>query len=239
MWNNKKISVILPAFNEEGNIAKAIEDFALPFVDEIIVVDNNSTDSTASEVLKTNKAILLQEKKQGYGFALRAGYSLASGDYLITAEPDGTFLGRDILKLLAYSEDCEVIFGTRTNKRLVWEGANMDFLLLAGNWLVAKLIEILFNTPTLSDVGCTMKFIKKEAFLKIKDKFKVGGSHFSAEFMLIVITSRLSFIEIPVNYKSRIGTSKITGSKIKTVYVALRMISLILEFRIRSFFKKI
>jgi len=239
MWNNKKISIILPAFNEEDNIAKAIEDFSLPFVDEIIVVDNNSTDRTASEVSKTNKAILFQGKKQGYGFALQAGYNLATGDYLITAEPDGTFLGRDILKLLAYSEDSEVIFGTRTNKRLVWEGANMDFLLLVGNWLVAKLIEILFNTTTLSDVGCTMKFIKKEALLKIKDKFMVGGSYFSAEFMLVVITSHLSFIEIPVNYKPRIGTSKITGSKMKTIYVAFRMIGLIFTFWIRKFFGKL
>lgn len=237
MWNNKKVSVILPAFNEEENIAKAIEDFSLPFVDEIIVIDNNSIDRTVQEVLKTGKAILFNEKRQGYGFALQAGYNIATGDYLISAEPDGTFLGRDILKLLAYTEDCEVIFGTRTNKRLVWEGANMDFLLLVGNWLVAKLIEFLFNTSTLSDVGCTMKLIKKEALLKIKDKFRVGGSYFSAEFMLLVITNRLNFIEIPVNYKARVGKSKITGRKIGALKVGLRMCGLILKYRLMTIFK--
>ncbi len=237
MWNNKKVSVILPAFNEEENIAKAIEDFSLPIVDEIIVIDNNSTDGTVQEVLKTQKAILFHEKRQGYGFTLQAGYNMATGDYLITAEPDGTFLGKDILKLLAYSEDFEVVFGTRTNKSLVWEGANMHFLLLAGNWAVAKLMEFMFNTATLSDVGCTMKLIRREALLKIKDQFTVGGDHFSPEVMLLAIINKLSFIEIPVNYKSRVGTSKITGNIMRAIGVGLKMICLILKYRFKTLFR--
>lgn len=237
MWNGKKVSVVFPAFNEEENIYNAIRDFSLSIVDEIIVVDNNSTDNTIGEASKTN-AVIVKEEKRGYGFALRKGYEVASGDYIITAEPDNTFSGKDILKLLAYADDVEIVLGTRTNKTLVWEGANMQFFLLAGNWLVAKLMEFLFNTSVLSDVGCTMKLIQREALLKIGEQFTVGGNHFSPEIMLLAITNKLSLIEIPVNYKSRIGTSKITGNMIKTIEVALKMIYLIFKYRLKTLFPK-
>ena len=58
------------------------------------------------------------------------------------AEPDGTFLPRDIVKLLAYSDDCDAVFGTRTTRELIWRGANMGAFLKWGNWAVAKLVEV-------------------------------------------------------------------------------------------------
>ncbi len=78
------------------------------------------------------------------------------------AEPDGTFLPEDILKLLVYSAECDVVFGTRTTRELIWAGANMARFLRWGNWAVAKLIEALFNTSHLSDVGCTYKLLRRE-----------------------------------------------------------------------------
>ncbi len=77
------------------------------------------------------------------------------------AEPDGTFLPEDILKLLVYSNECDAVFGTRTTRELIWRGANMARLLRWGNWAVAKLIEALFNTSHLSDVGCTYKLLRR------------------------------------------------------------------------------
>ena len=78
------------------------------------------------------------------------------------AEPDGTFLPEDILKLLVYSSECDVVFGTRTTRELIWDGANMVRFLRWGNWAVAKLIEALYNTSHLSDVGCTYRLLRAE-----------------------------------------------------------------------------
>ncbi len=92
MFKNKKVSLILPAYNEEKNIGKALKDFlATDIFEEIIVIDNNSTDRTAV-VAKNYGVKLLKELNQGYGFALRRGLSEATGDYIFLCEPDGTFL---------------------------------------------------------------------------------------------------------------------------------------------------
>ncbi len=73
------------------------------------------------------------------------------------AEPDGTFLPEDISKLLVYSDECDAVFGTRTTRELIWHGANMNWFLRWGNWGVAKMVEFLFNTTHLSDVGCSYR----------------------------------------------------------------------------------
>ncbi len=90
------------------------------------------------------------------------------------AEPDGTFLAEDILKLLVYSGECDVVFGTRTTRELIWDGANMAALLRWGNWAVAKLIEALYNTSHLSDVGCTYRLLRAETAKTVADAMTVG-----------------------------------------------------------------
>lgn len=234
MWREKKVSVIFPTYNEKESLYSAITDFfASGYVDEVIVVNNNAVSGTDEEVKKT-PAKLIYEKRQGYGFAIRRGFREAAGDIVIISEPDGTFEGKDVVKLLAYSDDFPVVFGTRTTSILIWSGANMGWLLRAGNILVAKLIEFLFDTTTLTDVGCTMKLLKKEIIKQIEGQFSVGGSHFGPELMLLVIINGVRFIEIPVNYKKRIGISSVTGNKIVAFFLGFRMVGLILEYRIRT-----
>ncbi len=232
MWNKKRVSIVFPAYNEEKGIRKAIEEFfGTGIVDEIIAVDNNSKDNTKQEIQKT-KAKYVLERKQGYGHALRRGLSEASGDYIITAEPDGTFVAKDIKKLLLYSDDFDVVLGTRTSKSLIWDNAKMDWFLRIGNEFIAKLLEYAFNGPSLTDVGCTLKLIKKNALKKIIPKFTIGGSQFSPEFMILVIKNKLKCVEIPVNYKERIGASKITSNFWKSLKLGIEMINLIIGYKL-------
>ncbi|MBI3099413.1 MAG: glycosyltransferase family 2 protein [Planctomycetes bacterium] len=233
MWNGKKVSVVFPAYNEEENIVQAVDDFhATGLVDEIIVVDNNSKDRTAELVRQNGKARLVLETTQGYGAALRRGLREATGDFVILSEPDGTFLGRDVIKLLSYTDDFDMVLGTRTTKELIWEQANMGWAIRVGNWAVAKMMEFLFDTPGLTDCGCTMRLVKRAALERFRERLTVNASHFLPEMVILAHRAGVSFIEIPVNYKDRRGVSKITGRFGGLVKTALNMIRIILRYRI-------
>jgi glycosyltransferase involved in cell wall biosynthesis len=233
VYGSKTVSVVLPAYNEEQYIRPAVEDFLIPeIVDEIIVVDNNSRDRTAEEARQSG-ARVVSESRQGYGYALQRGLKEAQGDIVITAEPDGTFLGRDVLKLLAYADDFDMVCGTRTTRELVWEQANMGWFLRLGNWAVAKLIQFLYGGPSLSDCGCTLRLTHKAALQQIQDDLTVGGSHFLPQMVILGLQRRLKIIEIPVNYRGRIGESKITGSLKGTLRTGFGIIGLILKYRLR------
>src|SRR3989344_3355047 len=125
MWEKNRISVILPTYNEKDSIRSVINKFeSLGFVDEILVVNNNAVAGTSEEVKKTS-ATEIFEKTQGYGAAILRGLREAKGDYVVICEPDATFEPRDILKLLAYSDNYDCILGSRTNREFIWGGANM------------------------------------------------------------------------------------------------------------------
>ena len=233
MYQSKTVSVIFPAFNEEQYIRAAVDDFFLPgVVDELIVVDNNSRDGTVREAQLT-KARIVHEPAQGYGYALRRGLREATGDIVIMAEPDGTFVGRDVLKLLAYAENFDMVCGTRTTRELIWEQANMGWFLRVGNLAVAKLLQMLYDAPSLTDCGCTLRLIHRHALARILGDLTVGGSHFLPEMVIAALTRGLKIIEVPVNYRGRIGDSKITGNFSGTLRTGTSMIRLILARRLR------
>ncbi|MBV9580791.1 MAG: glycosyltransferase family 2 protein [Chloroflexi bacterium] len=232
MWQGHRVSVVFPAFDEEASIADAVVDFgALPAVDEVLVVDNNSRDATAARATAAG-ARVVRETRQGYGNALRRGLAEARGEYVVLAEPDGTFMGKDVLKLLAYADDFDLVLGTRTTRELIWHGANMGWQLRWGNWVVAKLLQVLFGGPSLSDCGCTLRLIRRSAADSLLPRFTVGGSHFLPEMVCLALLKRLRLVEVPVNYRVRVGESKITGSLATTFRVGARMIGLIVRYRV-------
>jgi glycosyltransferase involved in cell wall biosynthesis len=235
MHGSKSVSVVLPAYNEEGYIRPAVDDFFVAnVVDEVIVVNNNSRDRTAAEAEQT-RARVVHETRQGYGYALQRGIREATGDIVILAEPDGTFLGRDVLKLLAYADDFDMVCGTRTTRELVWDQANMGWFLRMGNWTVAKMIQFLYGGPSLSDCGCTLRLTHRAALDRIRDHLTVGGSHFLPEMVILALKQRLKVIEVPVNYRGRVGESKITGNLKGTLKTGFRMIGIIIKYRFISF----
>lgn len=235
MWNNKTVSVILPTYNEADSIRKCINDFeALGFIDRIIVINNNAAKGTSEEVAKTG-AIEIHEPVQGYGAAIQRGFKEAGTDLIFVCEPDDTFVAKDAYKFLPYIDDVDVVFGSRTVKTFIWDGANMGLFLRWGNWAVAKLMELLYNTNSLSDVGCTFRLIKAEALKKIEGSFRIKTNFFGPEMMLVSKHTGLTFIQIPINYKSRIGESSVTGDFWKAFKLGLQMIWLILTFRFRGY----
>jgi glycosyltransferase involved in cell wall biosynthesis len=233
VYGARTVSIVLPAYNEEKYIRAAVDDFfSTGLVDEVVVVDNNSRDGTAEEARRT-RARLVTETAQGYGHALRRGLREASGDLIIMAEPDGTFIGRDVVKLLAYADDFDMVCGTRTTRELIWEQANMGWFLRVGNWTVAKMVQFLYDGPSLSDCGCTLRLTRREALARIQEDLTVGGSHFLPQMVIAGLRRGLKIIEVPVNYRGRVGESKITGTLRGTLRTGFRMIALIVGSRFR------
>lgn len=235
MYLGKKVSVVMPAYNEEKSISSVVNGFLdNDYVDEVVVANNNSIDQTEKRAKRAGAKVVL-EKRQGYGYACQRALKEASGDYIILVESDGTFSPSDVVKLLAYSDNFDVVLGTRTSRELIWDGANMGIFLKWGNWFMGKLIEVVYNGPSLTDAGCTFRLIKKDAYKKINSKFTVGASHFSPEMIILIIKNNIRMIEIPVNYRPRVGESKITGKgKWKAFILGLVMIKYILMNKLKA-----
>lgn len=232
MYKQKKVSVVLGTYNEEKTIRSIIEGFFnTGVVDEVIVVDNNALGNTKAEVEKT-KAVRVEEKRQGYGFSFMKGLAVASGDLVVLCEPDGTFEPNDIHKFLMYSDDFPVVFGTRTSRAAIFSGAFMPFPVRFANWLWAKIIEVLYNGPVLTDVGCTYKLFNRETVDRLKTYFhlSVGDGTFSPELMIWTIKKEKKVIEIPVLYKERVGQSGYTGNVWKAGKLGIRMLPTIIRY---------
>lgn len=232
MYRGQKVTVILPTYNERDSIRRVIQEFeALGVVDEILVVNNNAAAGTSEEVALTS-AREIAEPIQGYGSAICRGFREATGDLIAVCEPDDTFVAPDLHKFLAFSDDVDIVYGSRTVSTFIWERANMGRFLKWGNWFVAKLIEVLFNTNYLSDVGCTFRLIRRPALDALLPTFVVRSNYFGPEMMIRGYLAGLTCVQIPVNYRERIGVSSVTGQLSRAIVLGLQMIVLIVAMRL-------
>jgi glycosyltransferase involved in cell wall biosynthesis len=225
---------VLPTYNEKDSIADCIRRFeAIPEVDKVVVINNNAAPGTSEEVATTG-AVEIVETTQGYGAAIKRGLREAGTDLVAVCEPDGTFNPEDLRKLLAFLPECDIVIGSRTVSNFIWDGANMGWFLQWGNWAVAKLIELLYNTSYLSDVGCTFRVMTREQAQKILDRSTLDGSAYGLEMLLISVIAKARMVQVPVNYHPRVGVSSVTGEIGKTISLGLEMIALTLKMRLRA-----
>ena len=234
MWNGKTLAVILPTYNEKDSIAEVIRGFAeLSFVDDILVINNNAAAGTSEEVA-TTMAREIVETRQGYGAAIRRGLREVDADLVCVCEPDGTFSPDDLHKLPPFTLECGFVVGSRTVSNFIWDGANMGFGLQWGNWAVAKMIELLYNSSYLSDVGCTFRVLSRQCVDDISPFLTDDGSSFGLEMLLVALLRQTRLVQVPVNYHPRVGHSSITGHLSKTVVLGLQMIRMVLTMRARA-----
>ena len=230
MWKGKTVSVVFSTYREKASIRSSIEDFFnTGLVDEIVVVNNNAEPGTDDEVKKT-RARLVYETKQGYGYGYQRGIQEAKGDYIILSEPDGTYAGGDVEKLLVYGKEFPVVVGSRNNQSTIFEVAAMGFLRKWANLLVAKVIELLFNTNALTEVGCTYKLFRRDILKELEPYWHTRNALFATELLLLVISKRIPFIEIPIVFRERVGTSSLTAHWYNLVKWGLHILFFILSF---------
>lgn len=233
MWKGKTISVVISTYQEKTSIRKVVDDyFATGFVDEVVVVNNNAEPGTDEEVKKT-KARLVYEKKQGYGHGYQRGIIEAKGDYIFLTEADDTYLASDLERFLVYARDFPVVVGTRTNQSAILEGAAMGLLRKLANVFEAKVIEVLFATNSLTEIGCTCKLFRRDILEELSPQWRVTNALFATELLLLTIVNRIKFIEIPITFGERAGVSGHTARWYHLVKWGLHILFFILSFWIR------
>lgn len=245
MYQNKRVSVVMPAFNEAEGIVTTVREFTThPWVDEVIVADNNSSDGTAQHAIAAG-ARVVKEPRQGYGYACRTALANATGELIVLTESDNSFYAEDLGILLAYVDHFDMVKGARSNRHLIEEGADWTFPLMLGNWLVAKYMQLLYlGINALEDVnqrevGGTYRVIRRNALESILPDLSEGKSAFLPDMTTLALRRGFKIIEVPVRYRRRLGTSKITGNRLKAALLALRMSVIISRNRFKRLPKRV
>ncbi len=205
-----KLSVVIPALNEESGIKATIEQIpiraleAMGFSVEIIVSDNGSTDKTA-EISRKAGATVVHQPLQGYGNAYRAGFEYASGDIIATGDADMTYPFDMLPELLKEMKKNEYDF-VSTDRLGTLDSGVMTFFHVFGNWMLSTATRILFNWP-FSDSQSGM-WIFKRTILKHLDLYS-EGMPFSQELKIEAYRKGFKCGEFPIEYRARIGEVKL------------------------------
>lgn len=224
----KIIDVIIPAYNEEDAIAHVI--YALPksLLRNIIVVCNSCTDKTASVAEKAG-ALVLHESKKGYGWACLKGIDYCSAnppDILVFLDGDYSDYPEEILQLVdpIIHSEVDVVIGSRTKGKI--EKGALPIHQRWGNKLATTLIRLIYKEQ-FSDLG-PFRAIKFKRLLELNMTDKTYG--WTIEMQIKVIQHNISWLEIPVNYRQRIGKSKVSGTFKGSILAGYRIIYTIFKY---------
>lgn len=203
MRHNLRLSLVIPCYNEEDGVREVIGRCPKD-LDEIVVVDNNCTDRTA-EVARSLGALVVSEKRPGYGAAYKAGMKAATGDLIITLDGDGTYPPEAIPELVDTLVERRWDFLSACRFPLSDPRA-MGFTNRLGNWVLTATAMVLFLRP-IRDSQSGMWVFRRA----ILDRMRVtsDGMPFSQEIKLEAIQRGFRFGESHIAYGARIGEVKL------------------------------
>ena len=219
----KNLTIMIPCYNEEKGVPQVIKSIPkdklkkLGYSVDILVIDNNSKDST-TKVAKKAGARVLFEPKQGKGNAIKTGFKNLNGaDYVVMLDGDDTYKSQEILRLLEPLENnfCDVVIGSRLNGKMV--NGSMTLFNRTGNWFFSFLVRTFYH-GNVTDV-CTGYFAWKRPVVNKLSKY-LESDGFSVEMEMLTKMARLkySIYAVPITYEDRAGTSSLNpvldGSKI-------------------------
>ncbi|HZJ35564.1 MAG TPA: glycosyltransferase family 2 protein [Gillisia sp.] len=223
------IKVIIPAFNEEASIGKVISEIP-DLVSEIIVVSNNSSDQT-EVVAKTAGATVLREPQKGYGYACLKGLEYIASqeikpDIVVFLDGDYSDFPQELNQIIEpiIKSNIDLVIGSRVKR---WrEKGSMTFPQVFGNWLATSLMRFFFNAK-FTDLG-PFRAIKYEKLLALQMQDKTYG--WTVEMQLKAVKQKLTYIEVPVHYKNRIGTSKVSGTVKGAIFAGVKILGWIFKY---------
>jgi len=228
-----KIKVIIPAYNEADSISHVINDIP-DIVSEVIVVSNNSTDDTEINAKKAGATVLLEPNK-GYGYACLKGMQYIANktekpDIIVFLDGDYSDYPEELTKIVApiINDNLDFVIGARS-KKLRAEGS-MTVPQVFGNWLATTLMTLFFRAK-FTDLG-PFRAIKYEKLLNLQMEDKTYG--WTIEMQLKVLKHKYSYTEIPVNYRNRIGVSKVSGTIKGAIFAGVKILGWIFKYSVKK-----
>ena len=221
-----RISVIIPAFNEEDSIGLVLDALPQDLIHEIIVVDNNSTDNTARSAIEKG-ARVVAEQRRGYGSACLKGISaLDNPDIVVFLDGDFSDYPEEIVKLVAPIESGEMDFVL--GSRMILPESRSALLPQSryGNQLAVFLMRLFFRHK-FTDLG-PFRAIRYESLKNIAMQDTNFG--WTVEMQIKAVKKGLRILEIPVKYRERVGVSKITGTFSGTIKAGTKIIYTIFKY---------
>ena len=226
------IKVIIPAHNEADSIAQVIHEIPKT-VSEIVVVNNNSTDDTAITAKKAG-ATVLNETKMGYGYACLCGMEYVAKqsdrpDIIVFIDGDYSDYPKELTKLVQpiMEQNIDFVIGARVKDKR--EAGSMTPQQIFGNWLATFLMKLFFGA-TFTDLG-PFRAIKYEKLLALEMEDKTYG--WTVEMQLKALKKKLTYIEVPVRYKKRIGISKVSGTIKGSIFAGIKILGWIFKYSIK------
>jgi glycosyltransferase involved in cell wall biosynthesis len=230
MSQKSNIRVIIPALNEQNAVGKVIADLPHSLISEVIVVDNGSIDNTP-EVAADSGATVLKEMQRGYGSACLCGIKYINEleedtDIVVFIDADYSDYPGQLTEVVSpiINEDYELVIGSRNLG--VREKGSMTIPQVFGNWLATRLLKLIYKVH-FTDLG-PFRAITLNSLNAIDMKDENYG--WTVEMQLKAAKHQLKSTEIPVNYKNRIGTSKISGTIKGTFLAGYKIIWTILKY---------
>ncbi len=225
------IDVIIPAYNEQQSIGKVVHDIPKDLVRNIIVCNNNSTDQTAIAALQEG-AIVVDQPKPGYGNACLKGMeyleNLAENqkpDIVVFIDGDYSDYPEEMFGLVhpILNEGYDMVIGSRALG--LKESGSMTIPQIFGNWLATNLIKYIYNYQ-FTDLG-PFRAIRYKSLLELNMQDKNFG--WTVEMQVKAAKQKLETTEIAVNYKKRIGISKVSGTIKGTIMAGYKILWTIIK----------
>ncbi len=228
----KDIRVIIPAFNEENSIAKVIQEIP-KVVSETIVVNNNSTDKTVERATEAG-ATVLSESRMGYGYACLKGLDYLqkqskTPDIIVFIDGDYSDYPQELLKLVKPILEDQVDFVIGARVKALREKGSMTPQQVFGNALATRLMKWLFGAR-FTDLG-PFRAIKYDKLLSLNMEDTTYG--WTVEMQLKALRKKLTYIEVPVRYKKRIGVSKVSGTVKGTIFAGIKILGWIFKYSLK------
>jgi glycosyltransferase involved in cell wall biosynthesis len=227
---NPIIDVIIPAFNEENSVGNVVNDIPKGLVREIIVVNNNSTDKTAINATNAG-ATVLEETNMGYGNACLKGMAHIAKkeikpNIVVFLDADYSDYPEEMVDVIApiLNKNMDMVIGSRALGNL--EKGSMTPQQIFGNWLATFLLKLFYGV-SYTDLG-PFRAIKYDSLVALAMKDKTYG--WTVEMQVKAAKQKMNTCEVPVNYRVRIGFSKVSGTVKGTIGAGYKIITTIFKY---------